>query len=444
MTNPRFRAFFLFFLTLTFGVLIFGGYLINREKPPIPETIATPSGQTIFTGEDIVNSQNYYFSRGGQHIGTIWDHGSYLAPDWSADFLHRMGLYAAARHHGLSPEQAREFSQADSEALSAEARVRLTALVADEIKTNRYDEKTGILTFTPSQAEALEVLTVYYTTLFREENERMGLQPGIVRTDEEGRRVSAFFAWLAWSAGTLRPDAPYTTNRPYDPLVGNEPLPDFLIWPIVSVVLLIFGIAAALFVYVRYIGRDKEGVTLKTDFPEPAPTPSQKITLLYFFTAIGLFLLQIGLGAVTAHYTVEGAYFYGFPLGWILPYAAVRTWHLQLGIFFIATCFLAAGLFIGPFVGKELKGQGVLATVLFAAVVVVLGALSGAWMSVTGIFDDQGFYLGHQGHEYIEFGRVWQLLLIAGMIIWLVLVFRAIRPAVSDEKDAGVLVGRPA
>ncbi len=442
MTHPRFRAFFLFILVLAFGVLIFGGYLIHRDKPPIPQTVVSTSGQTLFTGEDIINGQNYYFSRGGQHIGTIWGHGSYLAPDWSADFLHRMGLFLAARHHGLSVEQARTFSQADFQALDKVEQARLRTLVIGEIKTNRYDAQTKALSFTPFQAESLDALTGYYTTLFREGNERMGLQPGIVRSDEEGRRVSAFFSWLAWAAGTLRQDADhtYTTNWPYDPLVGNEPLPDFVIWSIVSVVLLILGIAASLFVYVRYIGRDDEKTVLVRDFPEPQPTPSQKATLFYFITAIALFLLQIGLGAATAHYTVEGTHFYGIPLGGILPYAAVRTWHLQLGLFFIATCFLAAGLFIGPFVGKEPKGQGTWVVILFAAVVVVvLGTLGGTWLSVTGSFGDQGFYLGHQGYEFIELGRLWQLLLIAGMIIWLILVFRAIRPAIAGEADSGGL-----
>ena len=442
MTHPRFRAFFLFILVLAFGVLIFGGYLIHRAKPPIPQTVVSTTGQSLFTGEDIINGQNYYFSRGGQHIGTIWGHGSYLAPDWSADFLHRMGLFLAARHHGLSAEKARTFSQADFQALDKVEQARLRTLVIGEIKTNRYDAQTKALSFTPFQAESLDALTGYYTTLFREGNERMGLQPGIVRSDEEGRRVSAFFSWLAWAAGTLRQDADhtYTTNWPYDPLVGNEPLPDFVIWSIVSVVLLILGIAASLFVYVRYIGRDDEKTVLVRDFPEPQPTPSQKATLFYFITAIALFLLQIGLGAATAHYTVEGTHFYGIPLGGILPYAAVRTWHLQLGLFFIATCFLAAGLFIGPFVGKEPKGQGTWVVILFAAVVVVvLGTLGGTWLSVTGSFGDQGFYLGHQGYEFIELGRLWQLLLIAGMIIWLILVFRAIRPAIAGEADSGGL-----
>lgn len=326
--------------------------------------------------------------------------------------------------------------------LDSVERARLGAIVENEIKTNRYDPNTGQLKFTQYQAEALDALTNYYTALFKNGNERMGLQSGIVRTDEEGRLVSSFFAWLAWSAGTLRPDAEYTytTNWPYDPLVGNEPLPDFVIWSIVSVILLILGIAASVFVYMRYIGQDDYETDLLNDFPEPAPTPSQQATMLYFLTAIGLFLLQIALGAVTAHYTVEGTHFYGIPLDNILPYAAVRTWHLQLGVFFIATCFLAAGLFIGPFVGKEPKRQGVWVLILFGAiVVVVLGALSGTWLSVTGYFGDQGFYFGHQGYEYIELGRVWQLLLIAGMLIWLVLVFRSIMPALRDENDNGGL-----
>ena len=56
----------------------------------------------------------------------------------------------------------------------------------------------------------------------------------------------------------------------------------------------------------------------------------------YFYTAIGLFLAQVVLGAVTAHYAVEGQDFYGVPISDIIPYALTRTWHTQLGIFWIA------------------------------------------------------------------------------------------------------------
>ena len=435
--KPQLRAVFLFFLVICFGVLIFGGYLINRDKPPIPDKIIGQDGTVIATGENIKEGQNYYFSRGGQHIGSIWGHGSYLAPDWSADYLHRLGLYTAARHLGLDAAKARTFTQKDFDALDSVKKAELSALVTRELRANRYDAVKGELAYSANQAEAFEYLKSYYTDLFKNGNDRMGLQPGIARDDRDGFLITSFFTWLAWSAGTVRPgkDITYTTNWPYDPLVGNLPTAEMVIWSIVSVVLLILAVGMMLFFYNRYMREDDYTATLAT-LNEPAPTPSQKATLAYFLVAILLFLAQIGTGSLTAHYTVEGTKFFGFPIATILPYAVLRTWHLQLAIFWIATCFLATGLFIGPFVGKEPKHQGKLVIVLFAAiVVVVLGTLSGTWLSIQGFFGADGFYLGHQGYEYIELGRVWQILLIAGMLIWLVLVLRAIGPALKNEKN---------
>jgi nitric oxide reductase subunit B len=204
LTAPKTRAVFMFLLVLSFGVLLFGGYLINRDKPPIPSAVKSPQGEVIFSHDDVVNGQNYYFSRGGQHIGTIWGHGSYLAPDWSADFLHRMGLYLAARQHGLSPDRAATFTQKDFDALDEVTQATLKAQVKKELKQNRYDPAKDELTFTPNQKEAFEVLRKYYTDLFENGHEGMGLQAGIVRTDKEGHLLTSFFAWLAWAAGTNR------------------------------------------------------------------------------------------------------------------------------------------------------------------------------------------------------------------------------------------------
>ncbi len=441
MVKPQVRAILLFILVMCFGVLIFGGYLIKRDKPPVPHRIVDQNNKVLITGENIKDGQNYYYSRGGQHIGTIWGHGSYLAPDWSADYLHRLGLYAAARYLGLDADKARSYSNKEFDSLDPVKKAEISALVAKDLRVNRYDPEKNELVYTAYQAEAFQNLKEYYTDLFIKGNDRMGLQPGIARNDKDGFILASFFSWLAWAAGTTRPgkDVTYTTNWPYDPLVGNVPTAEMVIWSIVSVVLLILALGLVLFFYNRYMREDDYTARLVA-LNEPAPTPSQKATVLYFLVASLLFLAQIGTGSLTAHFTVEGNNFFGLPIATILPYAALRTWHLQLAIFWIATCFLAAGLFIGPFVGKEPKHQGKLVLILFAAVVVVvLGSLSGSWLSIQGFFGGEGYYFGHQGYEYIELGRVWQLLLIAGMLIWLVLVLRSILPALKNEKDKGGL-----
>lgn len=441
MLKPKWRAVLLFLLILCFGVLIFGGYLIKKEKPPIPEKVVGPDGLLVFTGDDIIKGQNYYFSRGGHHIGTIWGHGSYLAPDWSADYLHRAGLYMAARFLGLNQDEAGVFTQDNFEKLDAVKKAELTALVTREMKENRYNAEQNVLVFTTYQAEAFEHLDKYYTDLFSKGNDRMGLQPGIVTNANEGHIVASFFAWLAWAAGTNRPGqaVTYTTNWPYDPLIGNTPVAGAVVWSIVSIVLLIFALGIVLFFYNRYMKEDDYTASL-AKLNEPDPTSSQKATVIYFFVAMLLFVFQIATGSLTGHFTVEGTKFFGLDIASILPYALVRTWHIQLAIFWIATCFLATGLFIGPYVGKEPKHQGKLVIALFAAVVVVvMGTLGGSWLSIQGYFGGEGFLFGHQGYEYIELGRVWQLLLIVGMIIWLVLVLRAIAPALKNEKDKGGL-----
>ena len=442
MTSARTRAFLLFALVLTFGALLFGGYLINREKPPVPHVVKSVDGSVLFTASDIKEGQRLYFSRGGQDMGTIWGHGSYLAPDWSADYLHREGLYVAARLGGASADSAAAFTQKDFDAIPVAHRAELQALTTQEIKTNRYDQGSDSLTLTSAETEAFSLLTGYYTALFHDGNTRMGLEPGIVHTAAEGKALTSFFSWLAWSAGTQRLDGTvtYTSNWPYDPLVGNQPTAGDLIWSIVSVILLILAIGVAIFFYARYLHEGDYSGNLVTALAEPQPSGSQRATTLYFLAAMGLFVLQIPMGALAGHYQIEGGSFFGIPIERILPYAAVRTWHLQLAIFWIATCFLATGLFMGPYVGTEPKAQtGLVIFLLIAVVVVVLGSMSGTWLSIQGHFGDRGFLFGHQGYEYIELGRVWQILLIVGMVIWLVLVVRAIRPALKSEDDGGGL-----
>jgi nitric oxide reductase subunit B len=156
-----------------------------------------------------------------------------------------------------------------------------------------------------------------------------------------------------------------------------------------------------------------------------------------------LILTQMLLGVVTAHYGVEGDGFYGIPLSKWLPYSVTRTWHIQLGLFWIATAWLAAGLFIGPLVSQaEPAGQRLGVNLLFGALLlVVVGSLAGEWLSVQNqLSDTAAFYFGHQGYEYVDLGRVWQIALMAGLALWLVLMLRALWPALKQPGDQRQLV----
>src|SRR5512140_22492 len=173
--TSRSRAVLLFVVVLAFGVLIFGGAQISRHKPPIPERVVTPSGQVVLTGEDFRLGQRQYLSRGGQQTGSIWGHGAYLAPDWSADALHRVGLVTAGLRRGLDPAAAARFGQADLTALAAGERGRVEAEVAEELRQNRYDPATDTLTLSPGQAAAFPALVDHYTALFRDGSDAMSI-----------------------------------------------------------------------------------------------------------------------------------------------------------------------------------------------------------------------------------------------------------------------------
>ncbi|MGC8762702.1 MAG: cbb3-type cytochrome c oxidase subunit I [Acidobacteriota bacterium] len=181
-----------------------------------------------------------------------------------------------------------------------------------------------------------------------------------------------------------------------------------------------------------YRGGEESAGPRASLLPSPgALTPSQRATALFFLVVGLLFLLQVLLGGALAHYRVEPQGFYGFHLADLLPYNLARTWHLQLAVFWIATAWVGGGLFLAPLVGgKEPRGQraGVLA-LLGALAVVVFGSLFGEHLGIHGHLGKLWFWFGHQGSEYIDLGRFWQVLLAAGLVFWLFLMFRAIKPA---------------
>lgn len=434
------------------GVLGYFGVQIWQHEPPIPARVVDAQGRVLMTGREIRDGQNVWQSIGGQEIGSIWGHGSYVAPDWSADYLHRECLF-------MLQARARQQFGLDYAELSPERQAALQSWLRPEIRHNTYDPATGTVTLSAERAAAVEAMGRYYAAIFGDAAEfpadlrrlaDAGKTPAqlrnsyaiateTVRDAGRQREMNAFFFWAAWACGTSRPDqaagspdVTYTSNWPAEPLVGNHATGAMVVWSLVSFVLLLGGIGGLVWYRSRAAEEGPPQPPATNPFADLKPTPSMRATMKYFWTVAALIVVQVGLGAVTAHYGVEGQKFYGIPLAEWLPYAVTRTWHTQLGIFWIATAWLATGLFIGPAVsGYEPKFQRAGVNLLYGCLLVIVGGtLFGTWYATRQRLGlEANFWFGHQGLEYVDLGRFWQIFLFVGLFLWLGLVVRSIAPA---------------
>jgi nitric oxide reductase subunit B len=426
-------------MVLSFLVLGWIGTRIYSEMPPLPTQVVTTDGVTLIGNGEISAGQNVWQSMGGMEVGSIWGHGSYVAPDWTADWLHREAVFSLDRWSNTD-------YGSDFEKLDNEQQAQLIARLTKLLHTNTYDPSTSTVTVDPIRVEAFESNLAHYTEVFSKGNADYAIPAGAVSDPDRLRKLSAFFFWTAWAASTDRPNdiSTYTNNWPHEPLIGNRPTSDTIVWTGVSIIMLLAGISAMAWWYASKRNEEEEPTP-----PESDPlalweaTPSQKATIKYFWVVSALILVQMLLGVITAHYGVEGDGFYGFPLSDWLPYSVTRTWHVQMGLFWIATAWLAAGLFIGPLVsGEEPKGQTLGVNVLFGALLlVVIGSLTGEWLSIQNkMTDTVSFYLGHQGYEYVDLGRVWQIGLMVGLLLWLFLMIRVLLPALRKTGETRQLV----
>jgi len=423
---------FIAIFVFSFAILGWVGTEIFRQAPPIPREVVTTEGQVLIAAEEISNGQNVWQAMGGMESGSIWGHGSYVAPDWSADYLHREALFI------LNDWSHKDFSN-DYDNLASEQKAVLRQRLQDTVRKNNYDEASGRLTIEPVRAHAFEDNLKHYTDVFTNGKTVYAVQRNAQADPAKLRQLNAFFFWTSWASATNRPNntISYTSNFPSEPLVGNVPTSSAIVWTGVSVIMLLAGIGWLVW---YYASRETESVSDHVPDDDPLIgaqiSPSQKATVKYFLVVTLLFLLQIAMGMLTAHYGVEGGGFFGIPLADYLPYVVTRTWHTQLGIFWIATAWLAAGLFIAPFIcGYEPKRQKLGVDVLFGALlIVVLGSMAGQWMSVMHMLPGSlWFWFGHQGYEYVDLGRLWQAALFVGLLLWLFLIARAAIPALKKK-----------
>jgi nitric oxide reductase subunit B len=430
--SPRWKHAVVVTFVVGFAVLILLTFKAYTNAPPVPARVIDPAGALVFTGDDIRSGQEVFLKYGLMDNGTIWGHGGYLGPDFSATVLHDWALALAEdrAHAGYSKGYA---------TLSGAERAAVDAEVAYLLKINRYDAGTDTLTLLPAGSQTFHTEIERWEEYFRDPRGNGGLPANLITDPKQLHDLTAFFTWAAWGSVAERPGTShsYTNNFPHDPLAGNRPTSGALLWSAVSFIFLLGGTALVLLAFGKfdYLGWHGQPMARAAW----VLSPSQRATLKYMAVAAVLLLAQTLFGAGIAHYRADPGTFYGIDLSGLLPSNLLRTWHLQSAIFWIATAYVAGALFVAELLGRASpRGQRFGVHVLFGAVALVLaGSMLGEWAGIMQWLPQNWFWFGNQGWEYLEIGRFWQVLLAIGLLFWFFLVWRAVAPARRDPERRG-------
>jgi nitric oxide reductase subunit B len=417
-----------------------GAYLAYERAPPIPQEIVGPDGETVATGEDVRQGKMAFQRDGLMNHGSILGNGAYFGPDYTADTLDLKVEY-------MRQYYAKERYDVAYDDLDSERRAAVNHQVREELESS---QAAAVVRYSAAERYAHEQIRAEYVERYHEGSAERGVPVRMIDSREEARQFADFAAWTAWIAHTDRPgaDHSYTNEWPYAPGAGNDPTGAAMTWSVVAMVLLVGGAGLGIFLYRSFDLPEPAGPEVEVPHPDDIDLlPSQAAAVRFVPVAALLFLGQVLLGGLLAHYYIERDGFFGLGelLGVnvveLLPFAIAKTWHLDLGILWIATLWLGAGLFLPALLtGYEPRKQGRYVNGLLGALVVVtVGGLAGVWLGANGYFDGALWWiLGNEGLEYLEIGRLWQVGILAGFLGWAVLVARGFRPLLRREPKYGV------
>jgi len=420
-----------------------GAALAYEKAPPIPDRVVGPDGETIATGDDVQAGKVAFQRDGLMNHGSILGNGAYFGPDYTADAL---DLKTEAMREYYAEER---YGDAYGE-LPAEEQAAVDSLVKSDLDDGTPDD--GVIEYSAAEAYAHERVRGEYVERYHEGSDARGVPVDMIDSEGDARRFADFALWTAWFSHTDRPgaDHSYTNDWPPAPAAGNTPGASAMTWSVIAMVLLVAGAGVGIWLYssVDLPEPSSEGVNV----PHPDDIdllPSQSAALWFVPVAALLFLAQTLLGGLLAHYYIERHAFFGLEtipgLGvdvlQLLPFAMAKTWHIDLGILWIATLWLGAGLFLPPLLtGYEPDNQArYVKGLLVALVVVAVGGLTGIWLGAHGYFDGRLWWiLGNEGLEYLEVGKLWQAGLLVGFVAWAALAARGLKPLLKRETPYGL------
>ncbi|MCZ2355971.1 MAG: cbb3-type cytochrome c oxidase subunit I [Bacteroidia bacterium] len=426
-------------LTFILVISLFGVGIIGLQTyvdaPPMTGFKA-PDGKIVMDQVTMHRGQEVFHKYALMEYGSYFGDGAQRGPDFTAEALHQVNL-------AMNDYYKTEFKEKNGKEPSAGDIVAIGEQVKKELKQNTYNESDNIVLLNAAQAYAFHRLEDYYIDRF-EHHKGKGLLPkGYIKSSQEIKDLSAFFFWGAWVCVVERPGSnfSYTHNWPYDPSAGNTPTSPVILWSVLG--MLGFVLVCGIVLY--YIGQYNQ---LPNKFFKPAksdlfmservakfsPTPSQRATYKFFLVAILLFFVQVSSGLVTINDFINWLGFFGIHITSI-PVTISRSWHTLIALYWISTCWIASSIFILPILSKkEIPGQAHYVNTIFALLVVlVAGSLTGIVLGPLGLLGDWWYWLGHQGWEFVDFGKIYQILLMVIFVLWVFTVYRGIKPALIKK-----------
>ncbi|HEX5112553.1 MAG TPA: cbb3-type cytochrome c oxidase subunit I [Saprospiraceae bacterium] len=424
-------------LTFIFIISVIGvgmiGFQTYTDAPPMVSFVSD-NADVLVSKENIIDGQKIFHQYALMEYGSFFGDGAQRGPDFTAEALHMVSVYMnefyvqqAASVNGQAPN--------DLETRMIAERVK------EELKVNRFDKKSNTITLSEAEAYAAAKLKTYYTDLYIDRNPGTKFPPkGYFKSDEEVENLSSFFFWGAWVCVTERPGSKFsfTHNWPFDPGAGNTPTSPVILWSVLG--LLGFVLACGIVLY--FIGQYNQ---LPNKFFKPpvrdlftaekvtgfTPTLTQRATYKFFIVAIILFCIQVTAGIITINDFIDFLGYLGIHIAGNLPVTISRSFHLMLALYWISTCWIASSIFILPILSKkEVPGQLKMINTLFALLFILVGgSLVGMILGPLGLLGDWSNFLGHQGWEFVDFGKVYQILLMIIFALWGVIVYRGIKPA---------------
>ncbi|SFF87605.1 nitric oxide reductase subunit B [Halopelagius inordinatus] len=420
-----------------------GAWVSHERAPPIPDEIRGPDGDLIVTDEQVQLGKKAFQANGLMNLGSILGNGSYFGVDLTADAL-------ALKAEFMREYYARQRGADSFDAVDDDEQAVIAERVERELDADAPEGP--VIQYSAAEAYAHHRIRDQYVDRYYGGSPERGIPSKFVRSADHARRIADFACWTAWMSHTNRPgsDHSYTNDWPYVPGTGNRPTGQVLVWSTISVILLIAGGGAGVWAY--HSLDFAEPTTEIIDVPSPddvSITPTQYAAAWYVPVAGALFAAQALIGALLAHYYVERTGFYGIgdALGIdivsLVPFSLGRAWHVNLGILWITTLWLAGGLFLpGLFSDRDPPWQAEGTTALLGVLVfATVGAFTGVWLGTHGKLGspedgDLWWLLGSEGLEYLEVGRLWKVGLLGAFAGWTWLVLRSVRQL--DEPLTGL------